>query len=387
VVQKGSSVEITGVSGKPGAAVDFAILLDGAKKIRKLTVNGVGREFTATDSAITGVIQFAGPGYPRQIDRWRKPDGSAFAFPLHDAEKNLTLKSSFHLPAQVAKLLARARPANFKEMGAKVESWYKAGNRPNDLSYHNFIGCRPERLWLIVPTYRRTDCKIALNGQAVTNRMVDRASDWIHADITDLVKYGAENRGELHFGDMIGNNFMGPFLIYPEEESTTRVLPETQKGPPPVVYTKPLDPTPPPRYRKGAGPVVQSARMLGKVRIFGRGRNAAVEVKLADYPKGIRKVMFFESGFGWMGRHPLGYNAKTKTWRGNVSPGHRSRIQENEFIYIWAEGKDGLRGEYFPLKVDWSFSTRPPNALVVPGAIEAEKLQCCRSSKSNDAEP
>lgn len=27
----------------------------------------------------------------------------------------------------------------------------------------------------------------------------------------------------------------------------------------------------------------------------------------------------------------------------------------SEFIYIWAEGRDALRGEYFPLKVDWDF--------------------------------
>jgi len=355
VVRNGSNLEITGVSGRPGALVDFAVSLSGADKTRKLTVNGVDQKFTATENAITGVIQFAGGMYQRELNQWRKPDGSLFSFPFHPQAKGLTLESSFYLRPEVKKLLSDAKPANFKEMGAKVESWYKAGNRPNDLSYHNFIGCRPGRLWLIVPTYRRTDCKIALNGQALKNQMRDRASDWIHADITDLVTCGADNRIELSFANTIANNFMGPFLIYPTEPNTDSVSPRQNEAFEPVVYTKPLDPTPPLRYKKTAGPIVQSAKMLGKVKITGRNRRAAFEVKLADYPKGIGKVMFFESGFGWMGQHPLRYDAKTKTWRGNVSPGARWRIQEHEFIYIWAEGRDGLRSEYFPLKVDWSF--------------------------------
>jgi hypothetical protein len=385
IARKGSTIQITGASGKPGVLVDFAVRLAGADKITKLTVNSVGQKFTTTENAITGIIQFAGRMYQRELNQWRKPDGSMFSFPFHPQAKGLTLKSSFYLRPEVKKLLSDAKPANFKEMGAKVESWYKAGNRPNDLSYHNFIGCRPERLWLIVPTYRRTGVKIVLNGKPLSNQMVDRASDWIHADITDSVKYGANNRIELHFANTSANNFMGPFLIYPEEADTADVSPKQGQAYAPVVYAKSLDPTPPLRYKKGAGPVVLEARMLGKVKIVGRNRRAAIEVKLADYPKGIGKVMFFESGFGWMGQHPLGYDAKTKTWRGHVSPGHRWRIQENECIYIWAEGKDALRSEYFPLKVDWSFSTRPPKAMVVAGAIEAESLKVISKTRGRVA--
>ncbi len=373
-VLNGSTLQITGVSGRPGALVDFAIRLPGADKVKKLTINGVDQGFAATQNSITGVIQFAGRRFVRQLDQWSKPDGSVFSFPHHPAGKALALKSSFHLRQEVKKLLSDARPANFKQMGPTIESWYKAGNRPHDLSYHNFIGCRPERLWLIVPTYQRADVKITLNGQAVKNQMRDRASDWIHADITDLVKYGADNRIELHLPSTIANNFMGPFLIYRQEANTSDISPKQNEAHAPVVYTKPLDPTPPLRYKKGAGPVVLSAKMLGKVKIVGN-RRAEFEVKLADYPAGIKKVMFFESGFGWMGQHGIGYDARAKVWRGTVTPGQRWRIQEHEFIYIWAEGKDGLRSEYFPLKVDWDFSTRAPKALVVGGAIEAESLK------------
>jgi len=375
VVRSGSALAITGVSGRPGELVNFAVRLSGAEKIRMLTVNGINRKFTATENEITGVIQFAGRRYQRQLDRWRKPDGSLFGFPFHPRAKGLTLRGSFHMRSEVKKLLADARPANFEEMGAKIESWYKAGNKPNDLSYHNFIGCRPDRLWLIVPTCRRTDVKITLNGRAVANRMRDRASEWIHADITDQVKYGVDNRIELHIADTIANSFMGPFLIYPAEANTAEISTKPKAAYQPVIYTKPLDPTPPLRYQKGAGPVVLSARMLGKVRIVGGDRRASFEVKLADYPKGIAKVMFFESGFGWMGQHGIGYDARTNTWRGTVTPGRRWRIQEHEFIYIWAEGEDGLRSEYFPLKVDWDFSNKAPRALVVSGAVEGESLK------------
>ena len=38
-----------------------------------------------------------------------------------------------------------------------------------------------------------------------------------------------------------------------------------------------------------------------------------------------------------------------------VTPGNRAAIQENDFIYIWAEGTDGLRSDYYPVKVGWDF--------------------------------
>ena len=95
--------------------------------------------------------------------------------------------------------------------------------------------------------------------------------------------------------------------------------------------------------------------MLNMVKIKGEDRDAIVEVKIPDYAQGIAKVMYFQSGFGGMGQHALEYDASSKTWLGSVSPGERWRIQENEFIYVWAEGNDGLRGEYFPVKVDWDY--------------------------------
>ncbi len=355
VVQDWTTLKVTGLSGKPGTSLDFSVQLGGAEKIEELTANGVGQKFTANDSTITSTIQFAGTRYQRELDQWVKSDSSSFSFPLHGAGKDLSLKSSFYLNPQVPELLAQAKPSNFNEMGKVVESWYRAGNEPRDLSYHNFIGCRPERLWLIIPTYRPTEVNIILNGRPVANQMVDLASDWIHADISDLVNHGENNQIELLFPEMSENNFMGPFLIYPEEGNTTEITPVPGEVLKPIVYTQPLDPTPPLRYKKGADPRVEEVKMLGNVRIKGEDRDAVVEVKIADYPKGISRVMYFQSGFPWMGQHALDYDTITKTWHAPVSPGPRWRIQENEFIYIWAEGNDGLRSEYFPVRVDWDF--------------------------------
>lgn len=35
--------------------------------------------------------------------------------------------------------------------------------------------------------------------------------------------------------------------------------------------------------------------------------------------------------------------------------GYRAAIQENDFIYVWAEGTAGLRSDYYPVKVGWDF--------------------------------
>ena len=65
--------------------------------------------------------------------------------------------------------------------------------------------------------------------------------------------------------------------------------------------------------------------------------------------------MFFESGFKWMGQHGLGYDKEAECWTARLEPGNRAAIQENEYIYV-AEGADGLRSDYHPVKVGWDFT-------------------------------
>jgi len=102
--------------------------------------------------------------------------------------------------------------------------------------------------------------------------------------------------------------------------------------------------------------------MLGPVTLR---EGAELRVKLDQPPDKIKRVMFFESGFGWMGQHGLGYNRAAQGWTAVVIPGNRATIQENEYIYVWAEGADGLRSDYYPVKVSWEFTTQPRKAKEV----------------------
>lgn len=85
----------------------------------------------------------------------------------------------------------------------------------------------------------------------------------------------------------------------------------------------------------------------------------------------IRRVMYFESGFGWMGQHPLSFDPANQNWGAQVGPGNRAAIREHHEIYVWAVATDGLWSEYYPVKVGWDFVTRIPKQI--EGALEVER--------------
>jgi hypothetical protein len=356
VTQRGGLLDITGVSGKPGQCVPIRVRLADASAVKRLTVNGTQRELSATGEEIALEIQFAGAAHVRELDSWQLANGQRFAFPNHPARSNVQLTTTFRLSEYVPELLRRATPKNFAEMGGKIATWQSSrGQGPsfdNPYSYHNFIGQRPERLWLIVPFIRETRVEAELNGHKLSELMYDRPSNSVFADITDLVRKSGANQLKLSVAELGAGVFMGPYLCYPDEAMTTAVLPAPTRASLPVVYRGPLLPAPLPRYRRGAGPVVMDARMLGNVTLT---REAELRVRVDLPPEKIRRVMFFESGFEWMGQHPLRFDRTQQCWTAKVKPGDRARIQENEHIYVWAEGADGLRSEYYPVKVGWDF--------------------------------
>ena len=77
-----------------------------------------------------------------------------------------------------------------------------------------------------------------------------------------------------------------------------------------------------------------------------------LRVKLNLPTEKIRSVMFFESGFPWMGQHPLAYSRKSQCWTAMARPGKWAMIQENQDIYLWAERVDRLRSEYYLLRAN-----------------------------------
>ena len=357
VNQRGDRLEIAGVSGKPGQLVPVRVRLSSPGAVKSVAVNGIKQKFSESAKEICVDLQFAGETYVRELDGWTQAHGKLFDFPYHARQRDLKLTTTFKLNKDVAVLLERAKPKNFAEMGGKIAEWQKPESKRNQsYSYHNFICERPERLWLIIPFLSQTGVDVAINGERITSLMLDRPSSSAFVDVTDIVKWGEENRIELFIKGVTPNGFMGPFLLYPEEAATDNVLPAQRKADRQVVYRQSLVSTPPPRYRKGAGPSVTEANMMAHVTLQA---GAELRVKIDLPPEKISRVMFFESGFGWMGQHGLGYNKESQCWTARVTPGNRASIQENEYIYVWAEGNDGLRSEYHPVKVGWDFVTKP----------------------------
>ena len=355
VSQRGDALNIAGLAGKPGQQVPLRVRLPHPTTVKSVTVNGVAQEFVASTNEVGLVVEFAGKGYARALDTWTQNDGQRFDFPNQAGAKGLAISTSFTINSDVRQLLEKAKPNNFAEMGAKIAAWQKASAEQrefNERSYHNFIGERPDRLWLVIPLFARTGVQVKMNGQPVTTVWWDKASDSAFADVTDLVDYQAENRLELFIEDLPPQAFMGPFLLYPEEPLTSVVLPKPRSATHRVVYRQSLVPMPPTRYRSGEGPKVIEAKMMTNVTL---GRSAELRVKVNLPPDRIRRIMYFESGFTWMGEHALQYDPAKQYWTAEVKPGPRARIQENEDIYVWAEGTDGLRSEYCPVKVGWDF--------------------------------
>ncbi len=353
VTLEGGRMAVTGIAGKPGQTTQLRVRVADLNAVRSVTVNGVQQKFSASEQEIRLQLQFAGEKYVRELDDWTQADGKRFEFPYHLAQPELKLATTFALKVDVSQLLERARPTNFAEMDTKIAGWQTPeGKRKASYKYHNFICERPSRLWLIIPFLTRTGLEVTLNGEKVDLLRWDAPSSSAFADVTDLVNYGGDNRVELSIEGMTPNGFMGPYLLYPEEASTDRVLPELKDADRPVVYRQPLVSMLQPRYRRGAGPRVMEAGMTANVTLK---QPAELRVKLDLPPEQIRRVMFFESGFTWMGQHSLKYNPEVQCWTAKVNPGNRASSQENEFIYVWAEGTDGLRGEYYPVKVGWDF--------------------------------
>ena len=354
VEQRDDLVEITGVRGKPGSLIPLQIKGVNSESVKQVRVNGVPQKFTAGAEGIGLNVQFAGQPYVRELDAWTMVDGKPFAFPSHPAIKECRLSATFTLNADVPQLLAAAKPRNFAEMDSKIAGWQKPEKKKEDsYSYHNFIGARPSRLWLVIPFLRKTDVAVLFNGQQGTNLLQDNPSCSAFSDITDLARYGAENRLELSMKHLPGDVFMGPYLLYPSEASTTEVLPEAVAPAARVVYAgDSMVPAPNPRYRRGEGPKILEAKMMGHVTLKA---SAELRVKMDLPPERIAQVRYFHSGFTWMGIEGLRYDKELQCWTGLVRPGNRASIQENEWIYVWAEGRDGLRSEYHPVKVEWDY--------------------------------
>jgi hypothetical protein len=217
---------ITGVVGKPGEQVGIRVRVADPGAVQAVTVNGVEQKFVRTEREVCLEVRFAGAKHVRELDVWTQADGKPFDFPDHAAQPELKLTTTFTLNADVRQLLEKARPKNFAEMDARIAGWQTPESKRNvSYSYHNFICERPSRLWLIIPFLTRTGVELAINGEKIDPLSLDDPSSSAFADVSDRVKYGGENSVTLSFKGMAPNRFLGPFLLYPQEAATDRVLP------------------------------------------------------------------------------------------------------------------------------------------------------------------
>ena len=309
------------------------------------------------------------PGYPRELDHWTMADGRRFDFPYHEPQATLTIHTSFHLNPAIVDRLERAKPTNFAEMGATIASWQ--ASQETSYSYHNFMGSRPERLWLVIPfTLQKAGTltfaadfalRVAVNGRDVGDTLkLDANGNSFYIDVTELVHYGlaaAHNTIQIDLRNLGPNEFMGPFLLYPSEAlsadwATEPTTPGAVEGA--VVYTRSLIPPDPPRYVKGgAPPKIIHASVTGNVTLT---QSTQLHVHVDQPPAVLQQVRYTHSGFPWMGIVALAYHPALACWVAEVKPGTRAAIQENELIYVWAVGRDGLQSDYYPVKVGWDFA-------------------------------
>jgi hypothetical protein len=231
-------------------------------------------------------------------------------------------------------------------------------------------------LWLVVPfTLQRVgELRIAVNARDAAGILRhDRHGHAFYLDVTDLVEFGQENEIRLAARDLEANEFLGPFLMYPDEGLTAEVLPAASPPETPVVFAGSLVPPPPRRYAKDARrPVIVEAVASRNVTL---NRPTQLRVRVDLPPEQLREVKFSESGFPWMGIGSLAYDRELNCWVAKLSPGPRAAIQESEYVYVWAIGSDGLWSDFCPVRIGWDFTTGAANLKTVPGAVEGESLK------------
>ncbi|HUT23193.1 MAG TPA: hypothetical protein VM492_02495, partial [Sumerlaeia bacterium] len=263
-----NQISIAGAKGKPGHSYPIRVCLPDPSVVETVAVNGVEQAFLRDADGVRLDVQFSGARYARELDRWVAPNGAVFEFPYHEPCESLTIATTFTIQKDVARLLEEAKPKNHAEMSERIAAWQVSPDF--QYSYHNFVCARPDRLWLIVPfTHRNVeDLRVSVNGKNLAESLrLERYGHSFYVDITDVVKYGDDNQIALSMKNLAKREFMGPFLLYPDEGRTEQVESHPAAAPlESVVYTRTLILPGPPRYVKGAKrPAITEAETTGNV--------------------------------------------------------------------------------------------------------------------------
>lgn len=291
----------------------------------------------------------------RFLDHWTTVNGEEYSFPFHDSACNIELTTSFFADEKIQRLLEASRPHNLDDYESLIPAW------KNEFP-DNFAWARPDRLWLVIPSAnaaRVKDPELSVNGKNITVECHLIGRPIIHyADITDFISWNRENKIVLQFGHIEQNQFLGPYLDYPEFDdsvpdgaglcSLTPVLYSNS-----IVYNRVIDPDKPACImdEAGRGPVIQNAEMVPD--FFYPGQKVRISVKLSRPSEEIETVMISLP----YADAEMTFNKDAGNWEIQYTPGGREGlIMDVSFLRVWAIAKNGCISESADIPINWHFA-------------------------------
>jgi len=282
---------------------------------------------------------------PRRIqtvDRFLLDNGQEFFYPVHEAQKEITLyaKAVFKEPLQ--KALQKKQSAGVAKLEEKIEKWHKDGMP------FTFTGALPHRLILYLPfdgAKLPDQVQLFLNRQQVpVHRLKLRDTAVLHyAFVEDYAAYGCENEICLRIEELAADSFLGIFVDYPENvdgmDAEEVVFEEWQK--PSVLFQDPRL-------------VIDSLEVAPQI-FSDQDMEFTVTVKSGVKAEQIEAVYFVHPTQPQM--PALTYDPRQDRWTGTFRTGQRCfNIFCNPKLSAWIKGKDGGVGPRVrqPVKIHYT---------------------------------
>lgn len=291
----------------------------------------------------------------RFIDSWITKSGKKFSFPFNESAENLGLTANFFADSMIYRLLEANRPKNLGAYKSLIPGWKK--EYPD-----NFAWARPDRLWFVLPFTNASkvhELKLFLNGKnvVVECHTIDRPIIY-YADISDFVLWNQQNKIELQFGHIEQNQFLGPYLDYPESLAPVQngskicsLLPLLYSKS--VIYDRVIDPDMPLciNGRNMQIPVIQSAKIVPE--FFFPGQTVTISAKIVQPKEEIEMVMISLP----YADSEMTYNQDNNNWEIQYTPGQREGlIMDVSFLRVWAIAKNGCISEAADIPINWHFA-------------------------------
>lgn len=294
----------------------------------------------AGEPVIAGV-ETTNDDLPRMLDDWQTEDGQAFVFPFHAAHEQVVLNTSFFADPRIKTLLVDATPKNLAEVTPLIPKWEQAYPYP-------FCWARPDRLWLIVPfidAEQVDEVRVTINDAEAVMRCVTIQDTKViyYTDITDNVNWGKDNLLRLTLHGLGENQFMGPYLDYPDQglESTSR-----------VVFDRPIDPDMPVRWDPSrVAPRIVSLHITPDPVPVGETFTVIATV---DTPPEKLQGVYLSIGLAGIDLK-MSYDETIGAWISRL-PSSTSRVDlitDAPYCYAWPVSADGLVGKSSKAPVNW----------------------------------